>query len=68
MIIQVKDSKKIVITFSKEIDDFAIQRIIDYIRYNEATIKSKPKQSDIDKLADDVNADWWNKNKKRLLK
>ncbi len=68
MQIKVKDTNQIVITFSKDIDKFDIQRIIEYIRYLEATIKSKAKQSDIDKLADEVNASWWDKNNKRLTK
>jgi len=68
MQIKVKDTNQIVITFSKDIDKFDIQRIIEYIRYLEATIKNKAKQSDIDKLADEVNAAWWDKNNKRLTK
>jgi len=35
--------------------------------YLEATSKSKAKQSDIDKLADEVNTNWWNKNKHRFI-
>ena len=39
----------------------------DYSKYLEATSKSKAKQSDIDKLADEVNTNWWNKNKHRFI-
>ena len=35
---------------------------------HKATAKSKAKQSDVDKLADEVNAAWWKKNRKRFIK
>jgi hypothetical protein len=38
------------------------------MKYLEATSKSKAKQSDVDKLADEVNASWWNENRKRFIK
>jgi hypothetical protein len=47
---------------------FGLQRLIDYVKYLEATSKSKAKQSDIDKLADQVNSGWWAKNSKRFIK
>ena len=68
MIIERVENNKIVITFSSNVDIFGIQRLIDYGRYLEATSKSKVKQADIDKLADEVNETWWNKNKHRFSK
>ncbi len=68
MIIERIENNKIVITFSSNVDIFGIQRLIDYGRYLEATSKSKAKQADIDKLADEVNETWWNKNKHRFSK
>jgi hypothetical protein len=59
---------KIVISMSSNVDIFGIQRLIDYGRYLEATSQSKAKQSDIDKLADEVNESWWNNNKHRFTK
>ena len=56
------------ITVSSTVDSFGLQRVIDYVKYLEATSKSKAKQSDIDKLADEVNASWWAKNKSRFIK
>ena len=41
--------------------------IINGPQYLEMTAKSKAKQADVDKLADEVNRKWWAKNKKRLL-
>lgn len=68
MIIERVENNKIVITFSSNVDMFGIQRLIDYGRYLEATSGSKAKQADIDKLADEVNETWWNKNKHRFSK
>lgn len=36
--------------------------------YLEATTKSKTKQSDIDRLAGEVDRRWWAKNKRRFTK
>lgn len=63
MVIERNDNKQITITVSSEVDSFGLQRLIDYAKYLEATSKSKAKQSNIDKLADQVNAGWWAKNK-----
>lgn len=68
MIVERVENNKIVITFSSNVDMFGIQRLIDYCRYLDATSKSKAKQADIDKLADEVNESWWNKNKHRFSK
>ncbi|MEA3444645.1 MAG: hypothetical protein U9R19_07955 [Bacteroidota bacterium] len=45
-----------------------VQRIIDYIRYQEVTAKSQAIQKDVDKLAEEVNQSWWEKNKDTFLK
>jgi hypothetical protein len=68
MLIERNTSNQITITVSSSIDSFGLQRIIDYIKYLEATANSKAKQSDVDKLADDVNANWWKKNRAKFVK
>jgi len=68
MLVENADNNKITITVSSSVDKFGLQRIIDYLKYLEATSKSKAKQSDIDKLADDVNSSWWEANKSRFIK
>lgn len=68
MLIERTENNKITITVSSSVDNFGLQRLIDYIKYLEATSKSKAKQSDIDQLADEVNASWWEKNRKRFIK
>ncbi len=68
MLIERTNNNQIVITVSSSVDSFGLQRLIDYVKYLEATSKSKAKQSDVDKLADEVNASWWAKNRKRFIK
>jgi hypothetical protein len=68
MLIERTTNNQIVITVSSSVDSFGLQRLIDYVKYLEATSKSKAKQTDADKLADEVNASWWAKNRKRLVK
>ena len=68
MLVERITNNQIIISFSSGTDVFAIQRLIDYAKYLEATSKSKAKQSDVDELAEEVNANWWSKNKHRILK
>lgn len=68
MTIERKKNDEIVITLSSSVNSFALQRLIDYVKYLDATSKSKAKQTDVDELADEVNASWWEKNRKRFIK
>ena len=68
MLIERTSGNKITITVSSSVDSFGLQRLIDYLKYLEVTARSKAKQPDADKLADEVNASWWAKNKKRFIK
>lgn len=68
MLIERTTDNQIIITVSSSVDSFGLQRVIDYVKYLEATAKSKAKQADVDKLADEVNALWWKKNRKRFVK
>ncbi len=61
-------SNQIVIKVSKDIDAFGFQRIMDYLEYLEITSKSKATQKDADELADELNEDWWSKNRSKFIK
>ena len=43
-----------------------IQKFIDYLRFREITSKSKADQADANKLSDEINQTWWNKNKHKF--
>ena len=68
MLVERTDDNRIVITLSSSIDSFGLQRLIDYIKYLEATSGSKARQEDVNKLADEVKASWWDNNCKRFFK
>lgn len=68
MIVEIIDKNKVLITKSNKKDNFGFQRLIDYAKYLEITSQSQAKQSEIDKLADKVNEDWWFNNKHRFIK
>lgn len=62
-----RTNNAIVITVAPSVDSFGLQRLIDYLKYLEATAKSKAKQMDADNLAEEVNALWWEANSNRFL-
>ena len=45
-----------------------IQWLIDYLIYTNAVSGSKAKQDEVDKLAREVNKDWWAENKNKFIK
>ena len=62
-----RTNSEIVIRVSSKINTFGLQRLMDYLKYQELTSISKAKQSDIDKLAREVNKNWWNSNSHRFI-
>jgi hypothetical protein len=63
-----RTDNQITIKISADVDSFGIQKLIDYVKYLEATSKSKVKQSKVDELAEELNSNWWEKNKNRFVK
>lgn len=68
MLIERTNNNQITITVSSSVDSFGLQRLIDYLKYLEATSNSKVKQADIDKIANEVNETWWSKNRQRFIR
>ena len=66
MIIE-RTKSEIVIRVSSKINTYGLQRLLDYLRYQELTSTSQVKQSDVDALAKEVNKNWWDKNKQRFI-
>ncbi len=67
MIIE-RTKSEIIIRVSAKINTFGLQRLVDYLKYQELTATSKAEQSDIDELAREVNKSWWINNKHRFIK
>jgi hypothetical protein len=67
MIIE-RNKKEVIIRLPASVNTDDLQDFIDYARYKELTSKSKATQKEIDKLADQINKDWWTENRKRFIK
>ena len=67
MIIE-KRNKEFIIRIPETVDTEEIQDFVDYVRYKELTSKSKKTdQSVVDQLTEEININWWNENKPRLM-
>ncbi|MEP7197786.1 MAG: hypothetical protein ABI851_14800 [Saprospiraceae bacterium] len=67
MIIE-RTKKEIIIKLPVSVDIEELQDFLDYARYKELTTTFKAPQKEVDKLASEINKDWWNKNGKKLVK
>ena len=67
MIIE-RTKKEIIIKLPISIDIEELQDFIDYARYKELTSTFKLPQKEVDKIAMQINSDWWDKNAKKLVK
>jgi maltodextrin utilization protein YvdJ len=60
-------NNEIKLTFSKKaLDITEIQNFIDYVKFREINALSKATQEDANKLAEEINQAWWNKNKHKF--
>jgi len=62
-----RSNNQIIFKVSEKIDTQNIQRLMEYLEYLELTLKVKATQEDADKLADELNENWWKKNKSKLV-
>ena len=63
-----RTNNEVIIRLPSYVDTEGLQRLVDFLCYKEATSKSTATQEDVDKLAKEVKAGWWNKNRSRLIK
>ena len=63
-----RTSKEVIIRLPASVDTDDLQDFLDYARYKELTSKFKVAQKEVDKLAAQINKDWWTKNQKKFLK
>ncbi len=62
-----RKGNELIIRIPKNVDLAILQRLIDFINYNELTESSQANQEDIDNLSSEINKSWWKKNKGRFL-
>ncbi len=63
-----RTDNEILLRLPANIDTLGLQRMIDYLKYKEATAESEVDQVEIDKLAKESKASWWKENKHRFVK
>jgi hypothetical protein len=63
-----RTANEVIIRLPANINWEDLELMIRFIKYRENVSKSKAKQEDIDKLAREVNKQWWEENKDRFLK
>lgn len=63
-----RSNSEIIIRIPGNIDTEGLQRLINFLLYREATSGSRATQEEVDKLAKEVNKNWWKENKDRFLK
>ena len=67
MLIERKNNE-IIIRIPAMVDTDDLQDFIDYVRYKELTSDINVPQDNINKLASDLNKNWWKENRKRFIK
>ncbi|MEI6140498.1 MAG: hypothetical protein WCP85_14620 [Mariniphaga sp.] len=67
MIIE-RTSKEVIIRLAPTVDTDELQELANYFRYKEITSKYSTSQDVVDKLASDINTNWYKVNRDRLLK
>ena len=61
-----RTKSEVIIRLSSRLKLKDLQEFVDYLAYKEATSQSSAQQTDIDKLAKEINKSWWSKNKVRF--
>lgn len=67
MIIE-RTKKEVIIRLQPTVDTEELQELANFFRYKEITSKYKTPQEEVDKLASDINKNWYKKNRDNLLK
>jgi predicted nucleotide-binding protein (sugar kinase/HSP70/actin superfamily) len=63
-----RTNKEVIIRLPASVDTEDLQDFLNYARYKELTSNFKVEQKEVDKLAGQINAKWWTKNRKKLVK
>ena len=63
-----RTSKEVIIRLPASVDTEDLQDFLNYARYKELTANFKTDQKEVDKIANEINAKWWTKNRSKLIK
>jgi len=62
-----RTNNELIIRLPATVNAAEIQDLLSYLRYQELTSKFRVKQSQVDKLANQVNKSWWKRNKDKFI-
>lgn len=63
-----RTNKEVIIRLPASVDTEDLQDFLNYARYKELTADFKTDQKEVDKLTEQINSQWWAKNKSKLVK
>ena len=63
-----RTTKEVIIRLPASVDTEDLQDLLNYARYKELTANFKTDQKEVDKIANEINAKWWTKNRSKLIK
>ena len=63
-----RTSKEVIIRLPASVDTVDLQDFLNYARFKELSANFKTDQKEVDKIANDINAKWWTKNRSKLIK
>jgi len=67
MIIE-RTNTEVIIRLLPSVDTVELQELANYFRYKEITSKYSTSQAVVDKLSTEINTNWYQANRERLLK
>ncbi len=63
-----RTNKEVIIRLPATVSTEDLQDLLDYTRYKELTSTLRVPQKEVDKLASQINKNWWTKNRKKLIR
>lgn len=63
-----RTENEILLKLPANVDTLGLQKMIDYLKFKEATADSNADQNEIGKLAKESKESWWKENKDRFVK
>ena len=63
-----RTKEAIILKLPKGVDTVGLQRMVDYLKYKEATMNSNADQEISDRLAEESKSDWWKENGDKFIK
>ena len=63
-----RTKKEVIVRLPASVSTDDLQDFLNYARYKELTSTFSVSQREVDKVAEEINRNWWAKNKKKLGK